>query len=192
MSFFKKLFSSKKEKDDNQQNGQQADFKGIYTNDYFDKRYTEDEIKPELMEGCIKMVESYFLEYKFEKKINSPVNHPANLDQLMDEGIGFKLYCKAFNMEENQAAMFLAFAFSDFLIKQFGFKLYTDNQPEFPLRKMVLKYNRDGVVLSLYPFEYSLKALDHQATFEGLYDKIKTNLKTLPNVDDVLKDMGRG
>lgn len=190
MSFFKKLFGSKKENNDQQQNpqnDQQADFKGIYTNEYFDKRYTEDEMKPTLVEGCIKMVESYFLEYKFEKKVSSPSTHPANLDQVLDEGIGFQLYCKAFDFEEAQAAMFLAYSFSDFLISQFGFKLYADNTPEFPLRKMVLKYNRDGVVLSLYPFEYSMKALDHQSTFEGLYDKIKSNLKTLPDVDEVLK-----
>jgi hypothetical protein len=134
------------------------------------------------------MIESYLMDNKIDKKIDEPVNHPLNLDQVINEGFGFGMYCKAFNMGDSEAALFLALAFGDYLIKNYSFKLYRDVHPEFPLRVMTLKYDKDGVILSLYPFEYASKALNYEGTFEGLYQKIESQLKEMPKVDDLLKD----
>jgi len=189
MNFFKRLFSSNKEEISNEQKGEhKMNFNEVFTNDYFNERYSEENIKPSALEGCLKMVEGYFIDNKIERKIKSPINHPLNLDQTIDDGFGFDLYCKAFNLSDGEAALFLALAFGDYLITNYGFKLYKDSQPEYPLRGMTLKYDKDGVLLSLYPFEYASKALSYQATFEELYEKIESQLKKMPKVDDLLKD----
>ena len=204
MSFFKKLFSSNKDKKADEP-GLQVDHEGqhqltntsqsenevsaIYTEEYFAKRYTENNLADNsMLDGSLKMVESYFLENDIEPKIKSPINHPVNLDQIITEGPGFHMYCHSFQFEDNATIMMLAIAMSSFYINNLDFKLYTDNEPESPLRAMTLKYNKNGAVLSLYPFEYSLKVLENNATFTELYDKIKTHLDSMPSVETVLKN----
>jgi hypothetical protein len=189
MSFFKKLFSSGNKEEE----GRQIDngIKAIYTEEAFNKRYTEDNLNanPVILDGCLKMVESYFLEYKIKKKVENPGNHPSNLDQTIEEGVGFEMFCFMYKFDVTQATMFLAYSFSDFLIKQYGFKLYKDSEPEFPLRTMTLKYNQKGVVVSLYPLEYANKVMNKEATFESLYAKLNAHLEKLPSADELLKKM---
>ena len=139
-----------------------------------------------MLDGCLKMVESYFLDNKIERKIKTPINHPVNLDQVDQDGFGFVLYCKAFQLGEEQAALFLAFAFSDYLIKKYGFKLYKDSSPEYPLRSMTLKYDKDGVLLSLYPFEYSSKVLNSNQTFSEMEEKLSSQLAQMPSIKDTV------
>ena len=200
MSFFKKLFSkSTEEKSEPEKKEvvnsetthsepQENQIKEIFTETYFNERYTLQNLNdnPSLLEGSLNMIESFFMDNSVEKRVASPINHPANLDQTMDEGLGFKMYCQAFQLDENQSTFFLALAFSDFFIKEFGFELYKDNEPEFPLRGMTLKYNKNGVLLSLYPYEYASKVINYEAEFESLHEKIKTTLGNMPSVDDVL------
>lgn len=188
MSFFKKLFSFGKDKQEQQEeNG--TNFKGIYSTEHFNERYTEQDVyeNPKMLEGCLKMVEGYFVDNKMEPKVQQPVNHPDNLDQVIDEGFGFQLYCKAFQLGDAEATMFLAYAFSEYLIKNYGFKLYNDKQPEFPLRSMTLKYDKNGMALSIYPFEYASKALKYESSFKDLHEKIKTQIENLPAVNDVIE-----
>lgn len=188
MNFFKKLFSG--DKKENEETGQQkTDFAGVYTDEYFNKRYSEENLNanPVILDGCLKMVDSYFLEYNLAKKVNKPLNHPSNLDQVVNEGIGFHEFCKKFNFGDSQVVMFLSYAFSDFLVKTYGFKYYKDSAPEFPMRSMTLKYNKNGTVLSLYPFEYALKVLNKESTFENLYNRIHGQLEVLPSADEIIK-----
>lgn len=180
MSFLKRIFSSKKETNNYEPKQSQ-----INTKEYFDNRYIEDSIDPKMLEGCLKMIESYFIDNKIERKIQSPINHPINLDQVDQDGFGFLLYCKAFQIEESQAAMFVAYSFSDFLIKKYGFKLYMDSKPEYPLRSMTLKYEKDEVFLSLYPFEYTAKVLNGNSTFSDLVEKIKTQIEEMPDLENL-------
>lgn len=56
---------------------------------------------------------------------------------------------------------------------------------------MTLKYDRDGGVLSLYPFEYSLKVLNGEARFSDLFEKIKNNLGNIPSAKDILDNLKR-
>jgi hypothetical protein len=187
MSFFKKLFSSNKNEENKQEN---PDFKGIIRTDAFNERYSEETLSPTLIDGCLKMVESYYLEYpEIKKKVTKIISHPANLDQVVSEGVGFHPYCQKFQLEDSQIIGFLAYSFSDFLIRHYGFTLYTDKQPELPLRSMTLKYNKNGVVLSLYPYEFSLKVLNGESKFEDLSARIGSNLQTLPGVDEILKNL---
>jgi len=184
MNFFKKLFSSSKKTGEHKE----PDFQGVFSETYFNKRYTEQNLSedPVLLDGCLRMVKGYFIDNKLEKRIAEPVSHPVNLDMVVNEGLGFEFYCKAFNWEKSQAMMFLAYAFSDFLINTHQFRLFKDSQPEFPLRSMTLKYDKDGTILSLYPVEYSLKVLNYEATFENLYARITQQIGNLPTVNDVL------
>ena len=85
-----------------------------------------------MLDGCLKMIENYFIDNKIERKIESPINHPINLDQVDQDGFGFVLYCKAFQLGEEQVTLFLAYSFSDFLINKYGFKLFKDSKPEYP------------------------------------------------------------
>ncbi|WP_309838570.1 hypothetical protein [Flavobacterium sp. 2755] len=183
ISFFKRLFTSKKES-----NGTKTKINQVYSTTYFDNRYTEEGIEPTILDGCLKMIESYFIDNKIERKIESPINHPANLDQVDQDGFGFLLYCNAFQIEEFQATMFLAYAFSDFLMNRYGFKLYSDSKPEYPLRSMTLKYEKDEVFLSLYPFEYTSKVLKGNATFSDLAEKISSQIEEMPNIEDLIKN----
>lgn len=185
MNFFKKLFSAKSEKNQNETD-QETPFKEIVSTEYFDERYDEDFIKPEMLEGCLKMIEGFAVANKLDRKVQAPINHPLNLDQAVEDGFGFELYCKALNLGKTDSAMMLAYAFSDFLIKLYGFKLFHDKKPEYPLRGMTLKYDREGMLLSLYPFEYAVKVLNYEARFEDLVIRLESNLKSLPRVDDVL------
>jgi hypothetical protein len=184
MNFLKKLFGSKKKVKEDEEN---ISFGGVYASTYFDNRYEEENMEPQMVDGCLKMVESYFMDNKIERRVKSPINHPINLDQLDQEGFGFVLYCKAFQLSEGQAMAFLAFAFSDYLIKNYGFKLFNDKKPEYPLRSMTLKYDVEGTVLSLYPFEYASKVLSGNETFSKLENKVKLQVGQLPEMNKVVQ-----
>lgn len=186
MNFFKKLFSSKKETSKTETSESSTSFSGIYSSESFNERYVEEKIKPDMLDGCLKMVESYFIDNKIERKIETPINHPINLDQADQEGFGFVLYCKAFQLGEEQATLFLALSFSDFLINKYGFRLFKDTQPEYPLRGMTLKYDKDGVVLSLYPYEYASKVLNGNQTFLEMEEKLNAQLKEMPKMDEII------
>ncbi len=202
MNFFKKLFGGSnnekqktppKPQPESQSNqSEKVGLSGIGTEEYFDKRYKEDTIDANVLDGTLKMIESYFPANKIKPEVKSPINHPKNLDQTIDDGFGFVLYCSAMNMDENYAVGLLAMAFNDFMIKNHGFKLYLDSEPEYPLRSMTLKYDNQGAMLSLYPIEYTAKVINYEASFNELYEKIKTNLEHMPTSDEVLdKLMGK-
>lgn len=187
MNFFKKLFSSnKEERNENKINSESPKIKEVYREDYFQNRYIETDIyeNPTIIEGCMKMIESYYLDNNIEKIISNPINHPSNLDQIVEEGMGFHMYCQSFGQEDSQIVFILAYAFAEFLIKENNFKFYKDNEPEFPLRSTTLKLEVNGAVLSLYPFEYSLKVLNNESKFESLYEKLKTQTQSMPNLKD--------
>lgn len=187
MNFFKKLFSSKgKEAEQQGKSNQTTNFQGIGTNEYFEKRYQEDFIDESILDGSLKTIESYFIDNKIERKVKDIVNHPVNLDQAVNDGLGFHMYCQAFKMNDGMVVGLLVMAFNDFMIKNLDFKLYKDNEPEFPMRSMTLKYDKEGAVLSLYPIEYALKVLNYEATFEDLYDRINTNLKNMPTANEFI------
>ena len=112
MNFFRKLFTSKKENEkpkpkniseskpksnpqSEQKNTSKVELGDIATNEYFDQRYQEDNISESILEGTLKMIEGYFVANKIKPIIENPINHPKNLDQTIDEGFGFVLYCKA-------------------------------------------------------------------------------------------------
>lgn len=201
MNFFKKLFKGKDNKSPKEtptspihQNPEpdttsKVGISGVATEDYFDQRYKEDSISDEILEGTLKMIESYFPANKIEPIVKSPINHPKNLDQTIDDGFGFVMYCQALNMDENYAVGLLAMAFNDFLIKNHGFKLYRDLEPEYPLRDMTLKYDNQGAKLSLYPIEYTAKVINYEASFNDLYEKVKLNLESMPTAEEVYKKM---
>ncbi len=194
MNFFKKLFSSKKqekkqESSNESQPKQQINERGvreIYTTEYFDKRYKEDTIDEFILDGCLKIIKGFYIDNTIEQEIENPINHPINLDQVVQDAIGFHMYCKAFNLADKETTMYLALAFADYMINTFGFKLYQDSEPEFPLRAMTIKYDKNKTVISLYPIEYALKVLNDQATFEDMHSKIKNHLENLPDTNDLL------
>lgn len=185
MSFFKKFFKKKNKKSEHTIPERPAGFSGISTEEHFNNRFTEEPLDAIMVDGALKMVQSFFMDTKSQAKVESPINHPINLDQTIDESFGFKLYCSAFDMGEQHALMFLAMSFNEFLISKHGFKLYRDSEPEFPLRSMTLKYNNEGAIISLYPIEYTSQVLNHQATFEDLYNKVKSNLESMPTAEDI-------
>ena len=183
MKFLKRLFSSK------HKNSTQKNKIGVDTQEYFEERYTEEQENHSIIDGSLKMIRSYFIDNKIDKKVKNPINHPLNLDQVVDDGMGFQLYCKAFEMEDTMIIGMLATAFSEFMKTSFGFKSYRDHEPEYPLRSMTLKYNKNGIVLSLYPYEYALKVLNYETTFEQLYTKVKAHLENMPNVEKLISKM---
>jgi hypothetical protein len=187
MNFFKGLFSSGKGKTETNQ--QKVAVEAVYTDEYFKDRYTEQNIndKPMILDGCLKMIGGYFLANKIQQKIAEPVNHPVNLDQVVVDGMGFHTYCQALQLEDGAIITTLAYAFGAFLINSHGFKLYKDSKPEVPLRSMTLKYDKNGIVLSIYPFEYALKVLDRESAFEVLYNKITNQIATMPDKETLLK-----
>lgn len=187
MNFFKKLFSSNKETKKYETNDKGVGFNGINSIEYFDNRYTEEKIEPEMLDGCLKMIESYFIDNKIERKIEDPINHPINLDQVDEDGFGFVLYCKAFQLEEQQATLFLAYSFSNYLINKYGFKLFKDSKPEYPLRGMTLKYDKNGVLLSLYPYEYASKVLNGNQTFSEMEEKLNSQIVEMPEMDGLIE-----
>ncbi len=204
MNFFKKLFSSNKIENPNEikpvfhnnekepveekASGNENEFNMIYTEEYFSKRYTEENIESEMLDNCSKMIESYLIDNHTERKVKDPINHPINLDQVDQDGFGFVLYCKAFQLEEEQATFFLAYLLSDYLINKYGFKLYKDSEPEYPLRGMTLKYDKEGAVLSLYPYEYASKVLNGNQTFSELEERLNSQLAEMPKVEDILNN----
>ncbi|WP_298418373.1 hypothetical protein [uncultured Kordia sp.] len=193
MNFFKKLFSSKKstQKQDSPQQTKESlanegEIKEIYTTNYFAKRYSEDTIDEFILDGCLKVIKGFYIDNNIDQKVENPLNHPINLDQVVQDGMGFHMYCKAFNLADKETMMYLALAFADYMIKAFDFKLYQDNEPEFPLRAMTIKYDKNQTVMSLYPIEYALKVLNDEATFEDIHTKVKTHLESMPDMNDLL------
>lgn len=191
MSFFRKIFS--KNKVTNNENHKVQGLKEVYTEEYFKGRYTEQKLSENdlLVDGSFKMLESFFIDNKIKPVIDQPVYHPLNIDQAVQEGMGFYEYCKQFDQDDKQIGLIITIAFSYFLVNEWDFKLFNDKTPEFPLRFMTLKYDRDGGVLSLYPFEYSLKVLNGEARFSDLFEKIKNNLGNIPSAKDILDNLKR-
>jgi hypothetical protein len=107
MSFFRKIFS--KNKNSNQENKEVPQVKEVFTEEYFDSRYTKQELSEDdlLVDGSFKMIESYFLDNKIKPIIESPIYHPANIDEAIEEGIGFFQYCKLFNRVNGHHRIFL-------------------------------------------------------------------------------------
>lgn len=183
MNFLKRLFSSKKNtKKDTPK--KQPTINNHQNESTSNTRYTEETVDPSILNGTLKLIESYFIDNKIERKIEAPVNHPINLDQIVEDGMGFQMYCKAFNMEDKMIIASLSMAFSEFMIQNFNFKKFTDNQPEYPLRFITLIYSKNDAVLSLYPFEYSLKVLNYEATFEDILKKVQNGLENLSTDND--------
>lgn len=183
MKFFKTLFT-KKIKEELEENATGANFEGVGSTEDFKERYEEEAMPAATLDGCLKMIESYFHDAKVNRDTKLPINHPQTLDATIQDGMGFELYCTAFDFDRGQVAMFLAYAFSDFLINKYDFKLYKDSAPEYPLRGMTLKYDKQGMFLSIYPFEYAVKALDHEGKFIDLLQKIDANVGQIDNIKD--------
>ncbi len=183
MKFLKKLFSSKEQKKDVKEN---LETKGIIIDDYFEKRYNEEIVDDTDLSNSLSVIDKYFSINGIERKIEKFPDHPINLDQVAKEGTGFIDFCQTFGKASNETIVFyLAFPLSNFLINNFGFKLYNDSEPENPLRSMALIYNKNNYLLTLYPYEYSLKVLNSEAEFEKLLERVKDNLNNLPNENDM-------
>ncbi|MEJ5048705.1 hypothetical protein WH221_02650 [Chryseobacterium culicis] len=187
MNFFKKLFS-KNTDTTGQQQSDTPRIDGIYTDEYFKNRYTEDQLLSDntLVDGSFRMLNSYFMDNKITPALENPIYHPMNLDKAVTQEPGFYEYCKSFDQEDKQIGLMLTVAFSYYMVHELGFKLYRDKTPEFPLRFMTLKYDNNGGVISLYPFEYSLKVLNGEALFNDLLERIKSNLGNIPNAEDLI------
>jgi len=163
-----------------------SNFEGFATEESFNKRFRLETINANLLDGTMRMISGYFEANKLKPVVDSPINHPANLDQCISEGMGFLLYCNAVKMDKNMATGILAMALNDFLMDNYSFKLFKDAKPENPMRTMTLKYDNKGAMLSVYPIEYTLKVLNHDASYAGLYTKIKSSMKNMPSADDLL------
>ncbi|WP_157687317.1 hypothetical protein [Pedobacter psychrophilus] len=166
---------------------QEKKIKSVLTDESFDKRYKELDSDNPIFEDSNKMINDYFQVNNISQKFNGSTNHPVNIDQVLNEG--FYDFCKSLDMEDKQIGMTLSICFSNYFTENFDFQLYSDNEPESSLRFLTLKYNKDGVVMSLYPFEYTLKVLNKESTYENLYLKIQNQLNQLPNKDETLKEM---
>ncbi|PWN59456.1 hypothetical protein [Chryseobacterium viscerum] len=186
MNFFKKIFS--KNKNTAHQPSENPRIDGIYTDEYFNNRYTEDQILSDdvLVDSSFKMLNSFFIDNKIIPAIENPIYHSSNIDKAVTEEPGFYQYCKSFDQDDKQIGLMLTVAFSYYMVNELGFKLYRDKTPEYPLRFMTLKYNNNGGVISLYPFEYSLKVLNGEASFNDLLEKINKNLENIPTAEDFI------
>ena len=211
MNFFKKLFSFgkrepskprewhyEKELNDDAQSEEQHEadaddgsfpISEIYIEDAFKERYIEQDFAAEagIMGSSLKMLESYYNGYKLEMAVQEVINHPKNLDQVVVEGPGIHAHFKRFGMEDQEIILILAMAFNEFLITRHGFKLCNDRTPEYPLRGMVLQHDNNGAVLSVYPFEFSLKVLQHEGSFNELFEKIEKQRAMAAEMGDLLK-----
>ena len=178
MNFFKRIFTKNKSSES------ETKVNEIFTNEYFDNRYKELDFDNPLFKDSTTMIAGYFQVNNITMKNSEFTNHPVNLDQVLNEG--FYEFCKSLGMEDKQIGMTLSICFSNHFIENLDFKLYRDNKPESSLRFLALKYNKDGVVMSLYPFEYTLKVLNNEATYENLYLRTQSQLDRLPKKDDVI------
>ena len=64
--------------------------------------------------------------------------------------------------------------------------LYNDKQPDFTLRGMTLKYEKNGAMVMIYPMEYTLKVLNKERTFEDLFTKLNNQIPNLPSANDII------
>ena len=103
MSFFKKLFSNKQESTEKVPTE-------VFTKDYFNERYTEENLKenPEVFEGNLRLLKGYFIDMKAEKPVDSPINHPKNLDETFEHVVTFRMYCNGFQLEDKMVAFVLS------------------------------------------------------------------------------------
>ncbi len=166
-----------------------AAFSGIATEEHFEQRYTlDEEDNSSFMADCYKVLEGYYPANKIERLVASPINHPKNLDQAVDDGFGFRMYCDAIELPKGTDMIILAQSFAAFLVERYGFKKYIDSEPEYPLRKLTLKYDEDGMYLSCYPIEYAAKVLEYQASFEDFVSKIENHMLQMKAMNDKVKD----
>lgn len=142
-----------------------------------------------MIDTSFRLLNGYFIDTNNDQPLAEFIYHPKNLDTAVQEGIGFYQYCKLFEQDDKQIGLTLTLAFSYFMIENHGFIFYKDKTPELPLRFMTLKYKKDGGVISTYPFEYSLKVLNGEASFTELLEKVEKNKKVMPSASDVLDNL---
>lgn len=172
-----------------QEEGVGSSFSGIASEEHFERRYTLDtEDNSAFMADCYKVLEGYYPANKIERHVASPMNHPKNLDQAVDDGFGFTLYCEAMKLPKGTDMVILAQSFAEFLVERYRFKKYIDAEPEYPLRKLTLKYDEDGMYLSCYPLEFASKVLAYQASFEEFVEKIENHMLQMKAMNDKVKD----
>jgi len=176
MKYFKRLFKLVKSKKGNIDSGPHNKENSANI------RYKEDTINEIMLDGALRMLKGYFESNKIKPKIKAPINHPMNLDQTVDEGFGFQLYCKTISTDKTFPLTVLATAFNHFLIEKHCFQLYEDSEPEYPLRVVTLIYKNQNLEISVYPLEYTAKVLKYEATFEDLNSKILESIAQIPNI----------
>jgi hypothetical protein len=199
MGVFKKIFSFGKKSNHNDSNPGKVDanfpgfketvghtFKEIVSDDYFNKRYKGLEEKDNvLLDGSVKMIESFFIEKLLKPPIDAPINHPENLDFAVTAG--YLDFAKLYSFGTAESATHLAFAFSKYMIDHNKMTFYFDAEPEYKYRMFTLKKDINKILISLYPLEYCLKVLSKEKKFMEIVQRINEQESNLPQVPDILK-----
>jgi len=155
------------------------------TNPHFYERYRELAEREELViDGSIKMVHSFYMETPYDMPNPELVNTPRNLDYAVRNE--FCDFCESYGFGEIESATQLAFAFGAYMKQHHNMRFYIDLQPDLPNRNFTLKKDLNGVQLSLYPLEYSLKVVAGERKFEDVINQLVEQEKNAPSVDAYL------
>ena len=65
MNFIKRLFSFNKKTNDTEKK-EEVNFTGINTKESFNERYILESIDAKMLDGCLKMIESYYIDNKID------------------------------------------------------------------------------------------------------------------------------
>lgn len=128
---------------------------------------TEDDEK--LLDGAVKMIGSFAMISKETLPNAAQLNHPENLDFVVNNG--YLNWLKSVGMTDGDIAAQLCFVLSSYMVEKHGMILYHDHLPEHKFRMFALKKIREDKQLSVFPLEYAIKVLTGREAFLG-FEKI--------------------
>lgn len=179
MSFFKKLFGSRKQ-DQFEPTSDGKTFinteKGAYIINsdavpaYTYSDLTADEYKH--IEASVAFLKDAFVPlWGFDKQ---PANHPANLDEYLSMWGDMRSFDKFMGINPNQHAAFLAYNFGQYLVDTYGMKWQTKSDGE---GKATVVRTETPVAIELYPIDTTLRAIQNRSS--AVYVEIEEKLKRI-------------
>lgn len=127
-----------------------------------------------------------FTEKHIHHKIELPLNHPDNLDIAVENG--FRAFCSKSGLEDADCILQLALAFTEYLQSYHHMEAFRDRKPDNTGQEFLLQKICPGnKVLSIYPVEYSRKALSREKTFRSLMVQINAQENQLGELRGMMR-----
>jgi len=186
MNFFKNLFGKKSNNTEEEKTTPEKVTPENATSEKAEPENQENSNK-KYLEQSLESIESLskkgteHLEAFFKSKniefIDNPISHPINLDIALSFETELPVFFQSRGFENNMMIVTLAYTWSEFIVKNFNFKLYIDTSSSDAYTALVLKHQENKEV-SMLPVVNIVNTLYKQSRMNDMYNDMR---KDFPN-----------